>query len=188
MEQRWPVHFVAGLFHPIAPNPQRMGRKTERCGILGVPHAAPVHRLHMHAPERAKRNRTAVCTHAVAITPRPLGLVRLPVLRLPFRLFSGAISANLPHARADPPRSPDGAPTASNLPSKERVCGSSAQLPARFDTRPQHGSTRTDCRLLPRNDEVPSEILPVQQENQRARNGTRTKYQKDVQDSDGYDS
>jgi hypothetical protein len=76
---------------PIAPNPQRMGRKTERCGILGVPHAAPVHRLHMHAPERAKRNRTAVRTHAVAIASRPLGLVRLPVLRLPFRLFPARV-------------------------------------------------------------------------------------------------
>ena len=159
MEQRWPVHFVAGLFHPIAPNPQRMERKTERCRILGVPHAAPVHRLHMYAPERAKRNRTAVRTHAVAIAPRPLGLVRLPVLRLPFRLFSGAISANLPYACADPPRSPDGAPTASNLPSKDRVSGSSAPRPARFDTRPQHGSTRTGCRPLPSYDEAPPVIL-----------------------------
>jgi hypothetical protein len=101
--------------------------------------------------------------------------------------FSGAISADLPHACADPPRSPDGAPTASNLPSKDRVSGSSAPRQERFHTRPQHGSTRTGCRPLPRNDEVPSEILPVQQENQRARNGTRTKYQKDVQDSDAYE-
>jgi len=67
---------------------------------------------------------------------------------------SGAISANLPHAYADPVRSADGAPTASNLPSKDRVSGSTAPLPARFDTRPQHGLTRTGCRPLPTNDEA----------------------------------
>ena len=82
--------------------------------------------------------------------------------------------------------SADGALTASNLLSKDRASGSNAPLPARFDTRPQHGSIRAGCRPLPRNDEVPSEILPVQQENQRARNGTRTKYPIGVQDSDAY--
>jgi hypothetical protein len=87
MKQASPVHFVAGLFQPIAPNPQRMRRQTQRCGILGVPHAAPIHRFDMHAPERLKSHRTAVGPHAVAIAPRPLGRVRLPVLRLPSRLF-----------------------------------------------------------------------------------------------------
>jgi hypothetical protein len=87
MKQASPVHFVAGLFQPIAPNAQRMRRQTERCGVLGVPHAAEVHRFDMHAPERLKSQRTAVRTHAVAIAPRPLGPVRLRVLRLPFRLL-----------------------------------------------------------------------------------------------------
>jgi hypothetical protein len=78
--------------------------------------------------------------------------------------FSGAISTNLPYACADPPRSPDGAPTASNLPSKDRVSGSSASRQERFHTKPQHGSTRTGCRPLPRNDEAPSEILHCSRE------------------------
>src|SRR5204863_8395657 len=49
--------------------------------------------------------------------------------------------------------------TASNLSSKDRASGSSAPLRARFDTRPQRGSTRTGCWPLPKNDEVPPEIL-----------------------------
>ncbi|MGY3496407.1 hypothetical protein [Bradyrhizobium sp. USDA 4502] len=40
---------VAGIFGTIAPDPQRIGRKTERRGIPGMPDAAPVHRLDMHA-------------------------------------------------------------------------------------------------------------------------------------------
>src|SRR6266566_9879307 len=67
MKQRSPVHFVVGFFEAIAPYAQRMRRKTERCGILGMPHAAPVHRFDMRAPESAKSNRTAIATHAVAI-------------------------------------------------------------------------------------------------------------------------
>jgi hypothetical protein len=81
---------------------------------------------------------------------------------------------------ADPPRSPDGAPTA-NLPSKDRVSGSGVPRPARFDTRPRRGSTRTDCRRLPRNDKAPSEILqcsrrtrePEMSENKYIRNMCR---------------
>ena len=40
MKQRSPVHFVAGFFETIAPYAQRMLRKTERCDILGMHHAA----------------------------------------------------------------------------------------------------------------------------------------------------
>ena len=155
MKQALPVHFVAGLFQAIAPDAQRMRREIERCGILGMPHAAEVHRFDMHAPERLKRNRTVVRAHAVAITSRPLLSASSYV-----PAFSGAISADLPYACADPPRSADDAPIASTSPSKDRVGGNSPQrLDARADTRSQHVRTTTGCRPLPRNGEAPSEIL-----------------------------
>ena len=87
MKQLAPVHFVAGFFEAIAPNAQRMRRKTKRRGILGVPHAAPVHRFDMHAPERPKSNRFAVRAHAVAIARSPLAPLRLHLLALSFRRF-----------------------------------------------------------------------------------------------------
>ena len=146
MKQGSPVQFVAGFFQTIAPYTQRIGRKTERCGTLGVPNAAPVHLLHMHAPERAKRNRTAVRAHAVAIAPRPLGPVRLPVLRLPsrhfpaqflqiFRAFARILRA-LQMAR----------------PHHQRCCREVAAVAIvlrvqRFDTMPRHARTSTGCRL-----------------------------------------
>jgi hypothetical protein len=74
-------------------------------------------------------------------------------------MFAGANCADVLHVCAALRRSADDAPTASNLSSKDRASGSSAPLPVRFDTRPQHGSTRTGCRPLPRSDEVPPEIL-----------------------------
>ena len=87
MKQRSPVHFVAGFLQAIAPYAQRMRRKTERCGILGKPHAAPVQRFDMHAPERSKRDWTAVRAHTVTIAWRPPAALRLPVLALPFHRF-----------------------------------------------------------------------------------------------------
>ena len=87
MKQGSPIHFVAGVFETIAPYAQRMGRKTERSGILGKPHAAPVHRFNMHAPERSKSDRTAVRTHAVAISRRPFAPLRLPLFALPYLFF-----------------------------------------------------------------------------------------------------
>src|SRR6476620_2660908 len=170
MKQGSPVHFVAGFFQAIAPYAQRMGRKTERCGILGVPHAAPVHRLHMHAPERAKRNRTAGCPYARCsdcaevswVASAASSSTAVPAL-------SGAISADLPHACADPPRSADGAPTASTSPSKDRVGGNSPPRPERFDTKPQHARTRTGCWPLPRNGEAPSVILRATKEPEMGR-------------------
>jgi hypothetical protein len=88
MKQRSPVHFVAGFFQRIAPNAQRMRRQTECRGVLGMAHAAPVHRLDMHAPERSKSNRFAVRAHAVAIARRPFASLRWPLLALPFKLFA----------------------------------------------------------------------------------------------------
>jgi hypothetical protein len=77
----------------------------------------------------------------------------------------------------------DGAPTASNWPSKDRVSGSNAPLPALryqavtwFD---QNGlSAFAQVRRGATGDP------PLQQ---RTRNETRTKYWKDVQDSDAYE-
>lgn len=87
MKQRSPVHFVAGFFEAVTPNARRMRRKTERCGVLSMPHAAPVHRFDMHAPERPKSNRFAIRARAITIASRPGEPPRLPVLRLPFQLF-----------------------------------------------------------------------------------------------------
>src|ERR1700724_979817 len=91
MKQRSPVHFLAGFLKAIAPNAQRMGRQTERRGVLGMPHAAPVHRFDMHAPERPKSNRFAVRAHAVAIARSPLAPLRLRLLALSFRRFLAQI-------------------------------------------------------------------------------------------------
>jgi hypothetical protein len=169
MKQGSPVHFVAGFFQAISPYAQRLGRKTGRCGVLGLLGAAPVRRLDMHALERAKRNRTAVRTRAVAIAPRPLGSLSAASSSAAVMAFSGAISANHPHACADPPRSADGVPTAAMSPSKGRVDGNRLPRPERFDTKPQHAQTRTGCRLLPGNDEAPSVILRATKETQLER-------------------
>src|SRR3974390_2399165 len=88
MKQGSPVHFVAGIFQAIAPYAQRMGRKTERGGVLRKSHAAPVQRFDMHAPERPESNRTAVRAHAVAIARRPPASPRRLALALPFELFT----------------------------------------------------------------------------------------------------
>ncbi|ESW76728.1 hypothetical protein X772_31830 [Mesorhizobium sp. LSJC280B00] len=64
-----------------------MGRKSERRGIFGKPQPAPVHRLHMLAPERLQGNRTGVRTHAVAVAARALASLRRPFLAPLFRLF-----------------------------------------------------------------------------------------------------
>jgi len=153
-----------------------------RCGILGVPHAGPVRRLHMHAPERSKRNRTALGTHAVAIAPRRLGRFGERFVdghSRAFRRIFCRSSALLQILRAHR----TARPTYQTWRPRDRVSGSSVPRPARLDTRPQRASTRTGCRRFPMNDEVPSEILSMQQHNQRARNGTN-KTSKDVQDSD----
>jgi hypothetical protein len=97
--------------------------------------------------------------------------------------LSDAISAYLPHACADLPRSADGAPTASTSPSKERVGGNSPPRPERFDTKPQDARTRTGCWPLPRNGDAPSVILRATKEHEM---GREQKYPKDAQDSDAY--
>jgi hypothetical protein len=87
-----------------------------------------------------------------------LALQRLFLL-LPFRRFSGTNSADVLHVCAGLVRSADGAPTASNLSSKDRISDSRSPLPACLGSRPQHGSTRTGCKLWPTISVMPSEIL-----------------------------
>lgn len=106
MKKRSPIHFVARLFKPIAPCAQGMERKSERCGIFGKPHAAPVQRFDMHAPERAKSDWTAVCAHTVTVARRPprahrrRHLRRVPTQFLQmFRTFTEILRA---HQMADP--------------------------------------------------------------------------------------
>ena len=156
MKQRSPFHFVAGFVQAIAPDAQRMWRQTERCGILRMPpcrssswprHACP------RTPEEQSGRCPCAHRNSVEVSYAPSTASSCPVLSA----FSEA--SRCVHACAELPRSADGAPTASNLSSKDRVSGSSAPLPARFDTRPQHARTRMGCRPLPRNDEVPPEIL-----------------------------
>src|SRR5580693_1425498 len=110
-----------------------------------MPHAAEVHRLHMHALERLKSHRTGVRLHAVAIARIQSSSLRLLRFRADVSAFSAANSADVLHVCTDRPRSANGAPTALDLSWKDRASGSTAPLPARFDTRPQHGSTRMDC-------------------------------------------
>src|SRR5712691_9246757 len=111
MKQRAPVHFVAGFFEAIAPNAQRMRRKTKRRGIFCMPHTAEVHRFDMHAPEReeqsvccpcARRSDSAATSGFASIAPS------CPVVQA----FPGANSAGVPYVCADLPGSADDAPTA----------------------------------------------------------------------------
>jgi hypothetical protein len=97
MRQASPVHFVAGLFQSISPNAQRMWRQTERCGMLGVPHAAACPRTPEEPPDRCPSARFGDCAEAswACWTARSSAAVLA---------FSGAISANLLRACADIPR------------------------------------------------------------------------------------
>ncbi len=164
IRQGSPVNFNAGLLHPIAPNPQRMGRKTERCGKLRRATCRSSSLL-SHAcsgtceaqSDRCLYARCSDCAEASWAVSATGSSTAVPAL-------FGAFSADLPNACADPPRSADCAPTASNLSLKERVSGSSAPRQERFHTKPQHGSTRMGCWPLPRNDEPPSEILHCSRE------------------------
>ena len=69
-----------------------MRRQTKRCGVLRKPHAAPVHRLYVHAPERLNRNRTGVRAHAVTIARRSCPRLQPPLLVLLFWRFLRQIS------------------------------------------------------------------------------------------------
>lgn len=107
MKQGSPVHFIAGFFETITPYAQRMRRKTERGGIFGKPHAAPVHRFDMHAPERPKSDRTAVRACTVAMARRPTTPLLGPLFHVfprqflqTIRPFTEVLSA---HQMACPP-------------------------------------------------------------------------------------
>ena len=122
-------------------------------------HSAEVYRFDMHAPERLKCNRTAVRTHAVAIAPRPPLTLRRLLLLLPFRCFPGQITQMFCTLTQIVRAQQMARPQHQTLSSRDRVSGSSAPLSTRFDTRSQHGSTKTGCWPLPRNGVVPSEGL-----------------------------
>jgi len=184
MKQGSPVHFVTGVFQAIAPYAQRMGRKDRALRHIrrapcrsssSPPHACSTTRE--ARSDRCPYARYSDCAAASWSASADGSSTAVPAL-------SGAISADLPHACADPPRSADGAPTASTLLSRGRGGGNSPPRPERFDTKPQRARISTGCRPLPRNGEAPSVIPPC---NERTRDGTRTKYPKDVQDSDGYE-
>lgn len=179
MKQASPVHFVAGFFEVIAPDVQRRGDKPSAAAYSHVPsrsrsslrHACP------RTPEEQSDHRP--CAHR-SDRWRSCTRLQLSLLALFFGRFPGVNSAEVLHAYAALLCSAGGAPTASSLSSKDRVSGSSAPRPARFDTRPQHGSTRTGCRPLPRNDEVPPEIIhssrePEMQREQNIRRMCRTR-------------
>ena len=82
MKHRPPVRFILRFFEAIAPFAQASGRMSERGRILRKPHAAPVHRLNMHAPEGAQGERPGVRTRAIAIALLPFAPLcrRLPTL------------------------------------------------------------------------------------------------------------
>ena len=183
MKQISPVHFVSALFQAIAPNALRMRRHTERRGVLSVPMPLKfiASKCTVHTPEA--QSKRCQCAGRNDSTDASFGASTAPssaAISTP----SEANSVDVEHICADLPRSADDAPNASNLSSKDRASGSSSPFPARLDTKPQHASTKTGWPL-PWNGAVPSEI--VLQENQRTQNEMRTKYPKDVQDSDGYE-
>ena len=134
--------------------PQRMRRKIERAATYS---ACPIPDLFVAATCMLQNVRSAIGQLSVRTLWRLHRGLACSNARSSAAVaaLSGALSADLPHACADPQRSADNAPSASNLPSKDRVSGSSVPRPARFDTRPRCGSTRTDCRPLPRNSEAP---------------------------------
>src|SRR5579863_1945468 len=49
---RAPVDFNVALIQPVAPFAQRIGRQGQRRNIFTYAHSAPVHRFHVHRPER----------------------------------------------------------------------------------------------------------------------------------------
>jgi hypothetical protein len=68
--------------------------ETRGAAILGVLHAAPVHPLHMHAPERAKRNRSR--TYKSCTTTSPLRRIAFRASRRPTKM---KIAAGYPSRR-----------------------------------------------------------------------------------------
>jgi hypothetical protein len=52
MKQRSPVDYHLAIVQQIAPSQQAEARDAMRRGVLAHAHAAPIHRLDMHRPER----------------------------------------------------------------------------------------------------------------------------------------
>ena len=52
VKMRTPVDFSLAIVQPVAPSAQRVGRQRLGGSVFAYAHSAPVHRLHMHRPER----------------------------------------------------------------------------------------------------------------------------------------
>ena len=95
---RAPVDLNLAILQAVTPTAQRVGRKMQCRGVFANAHAAPVHRLDMHCPERPERPKRTIAhirAHAktLALTPvRPfLALLRTRFseqLCLRFRMFA----------------------------------------------------------------------------------------------------
>jgi len=104
---------VAKLAEPIAPFLQTRRQKRLRSRIFAYAHAAPVHRFHVHRPERLNAARAHVRAHRIKPTLTPLPVL-LPLLTLfftaqlsqIFRMLTGSLFTReiLKPARKDVPR------------------------------------------------------------------------------------
>jgi hypothetical protein len=157
---------------------------VERCSIFRIPHAAPVHRFDMHAPERLKSNRAAVGPHAVAISWRPRPPLRLYFFVVPVLHFRGKFRRRSECLRRSSALSRWCAHR--NQTGRRKIVFPAvmlrfqrASIPGRNMVRPERLSAFAQERRGAIGDS------PVQQENQSPKL-TRTKYPKHVQDSDGY--
>ena len=72
---RAPVDLHLAVIEPVAPFAQTRRRKMQRGGILAHAHSAPVHRLHMHRPERLEGTRARVRAHRIAPSLTPFALL-----------------------------------------------------------------------------------------------------------------
>ena len=183
MKQGPAVHFVAGA---VPGDCARCAANAATDRALRHARRAPCRSSSappMHAAERTKRDRSAIRTHAMAIAPLPLWPLRWPVLPLPFRLFPAQF-LQIFRTLAQILCSADGALTASNLLSKDRASGSNASSALRYQAATWFDQNGLSAFAQERRGAIGES--PVQQENQRARTGTRTRYPIGVQDSDAY--
>jgi hypothetical protein len=63
MKMGAPVDFHFMLVQLVAPFAQGGWRQMQRSGVLAHAHPAPLHRLHMHRPERLQRAIALIRTH-----------------------------------------------------------------------------------------------------------------------------
>jgi hypothetical protein len=145
-----------------------MRRKSERGGVLGMPHAAPVHRLHMHAPERPQSDRTIVGARAKAMAYGPSALLRPAVAAVASKLFLAQFP-QIFRTLAQSFRTYQMAhPLLERRPRKVALAAIFVRPRDALDTRPQHTPTSTDSYPFPRNVDPPSVILHANEGTRRA--------------------